>query len=249
MLTSAQIPNSNFENWSFGTWSLEPDGWVTPNNQLETFVVQDQNAYEGDYAMRVIALPVGVGKFGSASTTVPIDYIPASLDFYVRCFVESGMVSVSIAFYNEEFLFNSFEWDSFVSIDEWTPVTIPMEQNEPVLTHAVISVEAFVGDFSPGEAEISVDAMGFGGVTNIDDRNKPDMVLYPNPATDQITITGLTDQTEIHVFDALGQAVMAKRVSGPSIQLDLFALGSGLYLVEAETKNGISATKRMVIRK
>jgi len=248
-MLSAQIPNSNFENWSAGPWSLEPDGWVTQNNQLQTFVVQDQNAYQGEYAMRVIALPIGVGDFGSASTSLPIDYIPASLNFYVKSQVEFGLVSVSISFYNEEFLFNAFNWNSSVSMSEWTFVSIPMEQNEPVLTHAVISVEALVGDLVPGVAEISVDAMGFGGVMSTNDQNAPDFNVYPNPAGDQLSISGLSGQNELRLFDALGQEVMIERVVGSTAQLDLNDLSAGLYLVEARTPSGEATTKRVVVRK
>lgn len=243
----SQIPNANFEAWSFGPWSQEPDGWVTPNNQLQTFVVQDQNAYEGQYAMRVIALPIEVGKSGTATATFPIDYIPPSLDFHVKTAVLSGLVSITISFFNEELFFNSFTWNSGESIDQWTLVSIPMEQNEPVLTHAVISVEALVGDFVKGTAEIAVDAMGFGQNTSTDNYASVDFEIYPNPAGDRFTIIGINDNREIRIFNALGQEVMNHRSSDSKMVFDASSLNEGLYLIEATTGDDRSSIRKLIV--
>ncbi|MFN2430740.1 MAG: hypothetical protein ABR574_12030, partial [Cryomorphaceae bacterium] len=99
---SAQIPNANFESW------VEEDGFLTPEdweplivNDVSS-VTQDLDSYEGIYAMQVEALKTGVGSSGNASTTVDIDFIPASLDFYAKASSEFGFVSVEITFYNQE---------------------------------------------------------------------------------------------------------------------------------------------------
>ncbi|MCZ4410736.1 T9SS type A sorting domain-containing protein [Cryomorphaceae bacterium 1068] len=245
----AQIPNPGFESWIVGNWQLDPEGWTTSNGQLIPAVYQDTDSYEGEFAMRVDAVDNGLGGYGFAECTVPIDYIPSSLDFYVKAGTEFGGVSVTISFYNNDFLFNSFDWNSGTSIEEWTLVSIPMEQNEPVLTHTVIRVEAQVGDLVPGTAWISVDAMGFEGPLSdgdiIDDR---DFAIYPNPANDYIILDGLAPNATIRIINIAGQTVFESNSVATQMRLDLDNFAPGLYILDVQPVKKAGVSRKLVIK-
>lgn len=245
----AQIPNPGFESWVVGNWLLDPEGWTTSNGQLLPAVIQDSEAYEGNFAMRVNAVDIGVGAIGWAECTVPIDFIPSSLDFYAKAGTEFGGVSVTISFYNNEFLFNSFYWNSGSPIEEWTLVSIPLEQNEPVLTHAVIRVEAQVGDLVPGNAWISVDAMGFEGPLRNDDMIvDQDLEIYPNPASDYIILDGISANSTVRIVNIAGQMIFESNSNTSQLRLDVRDFVKGLYILNVQTPNKVSTSRKLVIK-
>jgi hypothetical protein len=228
---AAQIPNAGFENWIENGWSYNPEDWETDNSELLQPVTQDLEAHEGMYAMKVTAVPIGVGDWGEASTTVPIDYIPASLDFWVKSQNENGFVQVLIEFFNDEMLFTSFFWGTIESISDWTFVSIEMNQVEPVLTHAKITVSALVGDLIAGQAQISIDEMSFGETNAVIDHSVINIQVYPNPAIDSFQFdveNHKVDRIEIYALDGkLAKAVQLNDLE--TKEVDISSLAPGMY--------------------
>ena len=66
--------------------------------------------------------------------------------------------------------------------------------------------------------------------------------LYPNPAHDQITVSG-AGLTRLVVLNLLGQVVMSKDVDDDMAVIDLSALKSGVYLVQAACDSGIGTLR------
>jgi hypothetical protein len=245
----AQIPNPGFENWVAGNWQLEPEGWTTLNDQLQTAVTQDLDSYDGEFAMRVEAIPDGIGGYGRAECTVPIDYIPSSLDFYAKSEIEFGAVDVTITFFNEDFLFNSFNWTGSTSIEEWTLISIPMDQNEPVLTHAVITVQALFGDLVPGTAVISVDAMGFDGPLSERTPEKlSDFRFYPNPAQDHVIIEEVEFDSQIRIIDLSGKEIYSGIVRETPFSIDVKDFVTGLYLLNITEPDQKMISQKLIIK-
>jgi hypothetical protein len=198
--------------------------------------------------MRVDAVGVPLGAYGFAECTFPIDYIPSSIDFYAKAGTEFGGVSVTISFFNNEFLFNSFDWNSGTSIEEWTLVSIPMQQDEPVLTHAVIRIEAIVGDLVPGNAWISVDAMGFEGPLSDDDMIvDQDLELYPNPASDYIILDGIAPNSTVRIMNIAGQLVFEANSTASQIRLDVQRFAKGLYMLNVQSPDKVGTSRKLVI--
>jgi hypothetical protein len=228
---AAQIPNAGFENWIENGWGYNPEDWETENSELVQPVTQDLEAHEGMYAMKVTAVPTGVGEWGEASTTVPIDYIPASLNFWVKTQVENGYVQVLIEFFLDEVQFTSYTWDNTESINEWTFVSIEMTQQEPVLTHAKISVFAQVGDLIAGQAQISIDEMSFGETNTVSDHSFNNIRVYPNPAKDSFKFDAenhTVDRIEIYALDGkMGMAVELNDLN--TKEVDISSLAPGMY--------------------
>lgn len=75
--------------------------------------------------------------------------------------------------------------------------------------------------------------------------------IYPNPATDFVTIDGLKNNNETPVVcltDNLGKQVRTLTPDQDQIQIDISGLESGLYLLSVSTTEGC-ATKKLIIQK
>jgi len=242
------IPNSGFESWFVDIWQPEPQGWDTPNGQTVPIVTQDTASYEGEYAMRVSAVEIGVGAVGWARCTLATSFIPASLDFYVKTMNEFGAVSVSISFFNGENEFYVEEWTSSENIMNWSFISLPLSQIEPVMTHAVIEVKALVGDFTPGSSWISVDAMSFESTLHNDSSRNPEFSVFPNPATDWVQLNGASLNSKARLYDLKGKLIAEYAISSIEPRLHLSGIKRGLYILEVENQSGFKSSQKLVVR-
>jgi hypothetical protein len=71
--------------------------------------------------------------------------------------------------------------------------------------------------------------------------------VYPNPSTGLITINGQRD-TEVKIFDAMGNLVESVYMNNPVQSLNLDAYANGLYNVQL-VHNGTATTHRVTIQK
>ena len=233
LVAAAQdVPNGNFESWFWAGWSENPEFWVTDNTELFYTVTKDFDSYEGDIAMRVTAQPTGIGEYGEASTLFELDAVPAALNFYAKTYLEFGAVSVEITFLNNENEVYTETWFNSESMPEYTLISIPLDQIEPVLTHARITVSAQVGDLVAGDAWISVDAMAFGEPTGLYEREKLQFKIYPNPTSDIITIQapeGLIGL--ITIVDINGKKVHEEFINREYGTIDIHRFPKGIYTI------------------
>lgn len=74
--------------------------------------------------------------------------------------------------------------------------------------------------------------------------------IYPNPASNNITITDyrkLPEESIISIFNVTGDQVMyAKFKHLTSIEMDVSMLTRGIYLVKIKTKEGIESKKLVI---
>lgn len=73
---------------------------------------------------------------------------------------------------------------------------------------------------------------------------KQDIVIYPNPFTDTITISGDVQLQSVVVYDLSGK--MIKEFKGSEKTISLHSLTSGVYMVKLNMKNGSSKTVKAV---
>ena len=66
---------------------------------------------------------------------------------------------------------------------------------------------------------------------SIDDVGESAISLYPNPATDKVTLT-ISEQGEVNVMDVTGRMVMKQSVSVGDNTLDVSSLPNGLYYLK-----------------
>lgn len=245
----SQIPNSGFEDWSFNGWNYEPDAWTTGNSELQEPVTQDLDPFQGNYAMRVTAVPYPLGKIGEATVSFPNDAIPPSLDFWVKSSVESGYAEVRIEFWNEDMLVYFEQWLNTDQIDEWTFVSIPLDQIEPVLTDAKIYATAIVADLVDGHAEISIDAMGFGQTQSLKEKSPYEFSIYPNPAEEQFTFDDQEGKVEyINIYSLQGKFIQTIQVNNVSQNtVDISSLSRGTYYLVLKNGDKTIGNQRLVV--
>jgi hypothetical protein len=74
--------------------------------------------------------------------------------------------------------------------------------------------------------------------------------IYPNPTTDILNISDLTESSTINVFNVSGQLVLTKSSVESNEKIDLSYLDNGIYMIVIEGKNGeIAKRQRIVLAK
>lgn len=86
----------------------------------------------------------------------------------------------------------------------------------------------------------------FAQTQGIDDVNAESLTLYPNPATDKVTVVGI-EQAEVTVTDIAGRTVLVRTfVDGNNI-IDVSSLAPGTYFVRIAT-DGDTAVRKLIVR-
>ena len=247
-LSQPDIPNGEFEEWELAnTWNLTPVDWITQNNQLIVHTEPDSMPCAGDLAMRVKSLPGFEGGVpGISSTMVELDAIPPSLDFCVKCNIDNegfeDTVRVSIAFFNENIPDDPVyeeTWISTQDIVDWTEVSLELEQIEPVIDYATITVmSGFIGPLFGGgwETWISVDNLTFGGgPNNIVNLDHNQIKVFPNPGQDFVSIQSDKTIRDITIYDSSGKILEAPLEEA---LIDVRSLPAGLYYLSIILDDG-----------
>lgn len=73
---------------------------------------------------------------------------------------------------------------------------------------------------------------------------KSEIKIYPNPSSDFVKIDGLSEGSEIYVYNALGELVFKSTKQ----QLDVINLEDGLYLLEVVLEGERLLNERMIVR-
>ncbi|MCO6148611.1 T9SS type A sorting domain-containing protein [Flavobacterium sp. NRK1] len=72
------------------------------------------------------------------------------------------------------------------------------------------------------------------------------VVVYPNPATDVLTVEGKDTLTEISVVNLLGQQVMRQSVNANTVQVNVSSLPQATYILQVNAANGATASFKIV---
>jgi energy-coupling factor transporter ATP-binding protein EcfA2 len=249
-LLGQEVPNGGFEEWeSTPQFTYDPVDWETDNNQLQVSTSPDEDAYEGQYAMMVEPIPLGVGDYGSARCTVPMSGVPDALNFHAKWWqTVTAALGVNVYFYNNDDLMYSEYWITTDTASAWTSVTLPFEPIDIALTHGVIEVFAAVGDLVPGDGWISVDAMNFGNPTSVTELSDISVTVFPNPANQFLELKVNSEQMidELAIMDLNGRIVL--QISYEQ-RLDVSTLPEGQYLLELRNEGMAIGRKPIVVKR
>ncbi|MCF0210647.1 MAG: T9SS type A sorting domain-containing protein [Bacteroidales bacterium] len=73
------------------------------------------------------------------------------------------------------------------------------------------------------------------------------MSVYPNPATDFVTLNSKVNITKVELYNVNGQVVYSSDVNANNVTVSTANLENGTYFVKAYA-NGMTATKKVVVR-
>ena len=80
--------------------------------------------------------------------------------------------------------------------------------------------------------------------TTVKENNNKIKLIYPNPATDKIYISNLTDNTRLKIYDINGRIVLENKNSNKGV-LNISTLAKGIYQVKFENQNW-NETRRFI---
>lgn len=84
----------------------------------------------------------------------------------------------------------------------------------------------------------------------IDDVENINVNLYPNPASRFLSVESTDGLSQVVIYNALGQQVIARRdINANATQLDLGALATGVYTMQIRSLNGEQATRKFIVNK
>jgi hypothetical protein len=84
--------------------------------------------------------------------------------------------------------------------------------------------------------------------TGVRNPNRPQFVIFPNPAENELTVTG-APMRSVSVYTALGQLLQRVDAGGKSfVQLSLANLARGAYLVRVEGVGGETGCESLMVR-
>lgn len=104
-----------------------------------------------------------------------------------------------------------------------------------------INVAYWSGITDNPEGPFTIDITGTAVLGTDDLTLNSDIRLFPNPATDVLNISGLTETSKVSVFNLLGQKVL----TSDSNAINVSSLSNGMYIVNIEDENA-SKTLRFV---
>jgi hypothetical protein len=83
---------------------------------------------------------------------------------------------------------------------------------------------------------------------SIDTENKFDFKLYPNPATNQITVesSNLTEPAEIQIIDMFGKICLKTQLAEPLQEININQLTQGIYLYQIKLPGGDVKIGKMI---
>lgn len=93
-----------------------------------------------------------------------------------------------------------------------------------------------------GYFPFSVYLQGYDEVLGVNDFNAKGFSIFPNPASDIVTISSEVAVESVEVYNALGQKVL----TGTTSTVDVSKLQNGIYMVQVKFEGGMSATKKLV---
>ena len=101
---------------------------------------------------------------------------------------------------------------------------------------------AYRDDADSGKATVMTYDSVFVGINAL---QKSTFSLYPNPATDKITIetSGTSQVSNLAIVNAQGQELITRQITEPKTQIDISALPGGVYFVRVTNDKTVEVGK------
>ncbi|MCK9449561.1 MAG: T9SS type A sorting domain-containing protein, partial [Bacteroidales bacterium] len=97
------------------------------------------------------------------------------------------------------------------------------------------------GDFDYWIVKLSAETVG---ADEMYARNS--MVVYPNPATDLLTVTGISPKTELSITNMFDEIILKTVVQNDIESIDISNLQSGAYIIQATTLGAVKINKKFI---
>jgi hypothetical protein len=106
-------------------------------------------------------------------------------------------------------------------------------------------LSALVGTIVPSQTLQFAYMTAYDPTLGISTNNRMELMIYPNPVTEKITISSTIALKEIQVYNIRGQKLISNEVGALEVILDVSSLASGIYVLRAFGENAVTS-KRIV---
>lgn len=244
---NAQTPlntNGSLEDWPVAT--TEPAGWYM-QSKLDSNLASrgTTGSQDGEYHLIIAQNPQPSGN-----NTITLQDIVVS---------PNSVYTVSF-YYKSDVGANFKPWIQF---RDATDTAIPVQNNpaQPADNYAVVSewtfesitfttpantVELRVGFRNYAGANAYIDnVMVYEGTASLTENNIEGLNVYPNPATDIVTISSFSMAPKhVQLFDMVGKKVMDVETTST---INVSELNKGIYVMKI-TEAGKTATRKLVVK-
>ena len=76
-----------------------------------------------------------------------------------------------------------------------------------------------------------------------EDLTEAGITMFPNPANDNLTIEGLTENSSVRILNTVGQLVYSNLIKGSKAMINTSSFKNGLYIIQLEMNGKIVTTK------
>lgn len=118
-------------------------------------------------------------------------------------------------------------------------------QDMPLFIHSTLSI--VVGGGAPTETVAVLSYVAPDGYLGVNTEELAGVTVYPNPATETISVKGLTADAQLTLVDAQGKTVASKSVEAGMASMDINAVTAGVYFLHV-TSNDQTTVERVVVR-
>ena len=267
-VSAQQLPNASFETWTspnnpdgWGTWESAigaPLGLATKDDTVKILgtssVKIKTDSVQTGPTKRLIAGFVSSGSIEYAPPVVsflgvPFTYRPDTLVFlykYAPVSTDSAYVEIEVSGTTTALLEGGIQLPG--TAGQWYELSIPTTAQ--ISAGAVDSIRVKFASSTPGTSGfqgsvLNVDAVRFGYVTlpnAIQElANSLDVTIYPNPASELLTISTAesTEGFTVTVADVTGKIVAAKNLQGNRTTIGVSEFANGTYIYRIADKAGI----------
>lgn len=261
-----QIPNGDFENWSTSLGSPYPSPTGFFSSGITDTALTKVPGYQGGYAVHLTNGDLG---FDTIFTALSGGYfqphgLPSKLSGYYRCNMR-GLDSASIMLIlgdrrkaiNQDDA-SAFAYMNFGGVhSDWTYFEAPVTllTNDPIDTGGVImSSDAVIyGNpdlhdvIQPGSyIEFDKLTVVYGQLGLLSPTISSSLKVYPNPASQSITLENRDGLKEYTIQDLSGATVLKGTLKSGSNAIDLSAVAPGTYVVLSRSESRTFSSKLVV---
>jgi hypothetical protein len=183
----------------------------------------------------------------STGGNLDFDTYSANFPFWLRIFRKGNLIRAEYSNTGNHWIPNS---QIYLEMDDCVEVGMVAYTNDPNGTvDAVFSNVQVVGSSTAGTSSLVVDQDNDGVIPGLDHgasktTDRMDLSVFPNPATDQLTLkfgTEIPELSTITLRNQLGQIMKQEQLRTPDTQMDwdISNLSTGTYFLEVRTSDGV----------
>lgn len=183
-------------------------------------ITPEISTFDGTHALSFDARRIAFGPTAPGTVTIQIGTVTGDASTFVAL-AEGGLFTLTS-----------------VEVQPFNNIVIP---SAPAGSHIAFRIS---GD-TPHNAA-AIDNVVWAATTGTEEFTKASFTLYPNPATGKNVTVALNEQFGaeiVSVFNISGAKVYEIKVNGTSVNLNLDALASGLYVVKVQSEKGTASQK------